>query len=61
MDVNKQKIIVAKGKLSSSDYVPFEILYSEIAINSDIAKTRVKELKEEYKDIDNISISYFSK
>lgn len=59
-NLNKQKIIVEKGKMSSSCYIPYEILYTETVLGEQAAKDRVKELKEEYKDVEGISIHYFS-
>ena len=41
-------------------YIPFKVLHTEFAKNVDEAKKRVTELKEEYKDTDGLSVSYFS-
>ena len=57
---NKQKIMVEQSKMSSSTFIPYKLLYSEIVANEEIAKARVKELKEEYKDVEALSVHYFS-
>lgn len=56
----KQKIIVGQGRSMGTPYVPYKILYTEIVADRESAKVRVKELNEEYKDIDALSINYFS-
>ena len=56
----KQKIIVGQGRTISAPQIPFKILYTEIVASKENAKERVKELLEEYKDIDALSVSYFS-
>lgn len=56
----KQKIIVGQGRRMGTPYVPYKILYTEIVADKESAKVRVKELNEEYKDIDALSINYFS-
>lgn len=56
----KQKIIVGQGRSMETPYVPYKILYTEIVADKESAKVRVKELNEEYKDIDALSINYFS-
>lgn len=56
----KQKIIVAQGRAMGTPFVPFKILYSEVVADVESAKTRVKELKGEYKDTDALSVTYFS-
>lgn len=57
---NKQKIMVEQSKMSSSTFIPYKLLYSEVVANETIAKERVKELKEEYKDTEALCIHYFS-
>ena len=57
---NKQKIMVEQSKMSNSTFIPYKLLYSEIVANEEIAKARVKELKEEYKDVEALSVHYFS-
>lgn len=56
----RQKIIVAQGRAMGTPEVPYKTLYTEIVDSKEIAKERVKELNEEYKDVDALSISYFS-
>lgn len=56
----KQKIIVAQGRQYSQPIVDFKIIYTEIVADVTTAKERVQELKEEYKDIEALSVSYFS-
>ena len=57
---NKQKIIVEQGKALSSNPIPHKILYTETVENVEKAKERVKELAEQYKDTEALSICYFS-
>lgn len=56
----RQKIIVAQGRAMGTPQVPYKTLYTEIVESKEIAKERVKELNEEYKDTDALSINYFS-
>lgn len=56
----KQKIIVAQGRQYSQPIVDFKIIHTEIVADVATAKERVQELKEEYKDIEALSVSYFS-
>ena len=56
----KQKIIVGQGRSMGTPYIPYKILYTEIVADKESAKVRVKELNEEYKNIDALSINYFS-
>ena len=56
----KQKIIVGQGRTISTPQIPFKILYTEIVASKENAKERVKELLEEYKNTDALSVSYFS-
>lgn len=56
----RQKIIVEQGRVMGTPQVPHKVLYTEIVVSKENAKERVKELLEEYKDIDALSINYFS-
>ena len=56
----RQKIVVAQGRAFGTPEVPFKVLYTEIVADATIAKDRVKELHNEYKDVDALSINYFS-
>lgn len=56
----RQKIIVGQGRNIMTPFVPYKILYTEIVSDLETAKKRVIELKEEYKDTDALSVSYFS-
>ena len=56
----RQKIVIAQGRAFGTPEVPFKVLYTEIVADATIAKDRVKELHNEYKDIDALSINYFS-
>lgn len=56
----KHKIIVEQGRVMGTPYVPHKVLYTEIVPDKETAKTREKELREEYKDIDALSIISFS-
>lgn len=56
----KQKIMVEQGRVMGTPEVPFKVLYTEIVADAKAAKERVKELQEEYKDVDALSIHYFS-
>lgn len=56
----KQKIIVAKGRILLGTPIPYETLYTEMVPNVETAKQRVAELKEQYKDTDGLSVHYFS-
>ena len=56
----RQKIIVEQGRVMGTPQVPHKVLYTEIVASKENAKERVKELAEEYKDIDALSINYFS-
>ena len=55
-----QKIIVEQGRSMGTPYVPYKVLYTEKGSNIEEAKKRVTELKEEYKDVDALSVHYFS-
>lgn len=56
----RQKIIVEQGRAMGSPLVEHKILFTEIVLDKDSAKNRVKELLEEYKGIDALSVHYFS-
>jgi hypothetical protein len=56
----KHKIIVEQGRAMGTPYVPHKVLYTEIVPDKETAKTREKELREEYKDTDALSIVSFS-
>lgn len=58
--INKQKILVAKGRVMGSPEIPYEVILTEIVPSKDAAAAREKELREEYKDVDGLSVSYFS-
>ena len=53
----RYKIIVAQGRAMGTPQVPYN---TEIVGSKEEAKVREKELREEYKDVDALSISYFS-
>lgn len=56
----RQKIIVEQGRQFGTPIVEYKILYTEITPDLETAKQRVKELQEEYKETDALSVSYFS-
>lgn len=56
----RHKIIVEQGRAMGAPEVPYKILHTEIVPDKESAKVRVKELQEEYKDTDALSICYFS-
>lgn len=56
----KQKIIVAQGRAMGAPNIPYTVLHTEVVADPATAKERVKELHNEYKDTDALSISYFS-
>ena len=56
----RHKIIVEQGRTMGTPRVPHKVLYTEIVPDKEIAKTREKELREEYKDTDALSIVSFS-
>lgn len=59
-NLTRQKIIVAQGRAMGTPEIPYKTLYAEIVDSKEIAKERIKELNEEYKDTEALSISYFS-
>ena len=57
----KQKIIVAQGRHPMfGNPIDFKVLHSEFVENAKVAKERVQELKNEYKDTEALSVHYFS-
>lgn len=56
----RHKIIVEQGRIMGTPYVPYKVLYTEIVSDKETATIREKELREEYKDIDALSIVSFS-
>ena len=56
----KHKIIVEQGRQFGSPIVPYKVLHTEIVPDKETAKIREKELREEYKDIDALSVVSFS-
>ena len=56
----RYKIIVAQGRAMGTPQVPYKTLYTEIVGSKEEAKVREKELREEYKNVDALSVSYFS-
>lgn len=56
----RHKIVVAQGRAMGTPKVLYKTLYTEIVADKETAKSREKELREEYKDIDALSINYFS-
>ena len=56
----RYKIIVEQSRVMGTPYVPHKVLYTEIVPDKETVKTREKELREEYKDIDALSIVSFS-
>ena len=56
----RQKIIVEQGSAMGSPKVDYKVLYTEIVESNDKAKERVNELRKEYKDVDALSVHYFS-
>lgn len=56
----RHKIIVEQGRIMGTPQVPHKVLYTEIAPDKETAKIREKELREEYKDTDALSVVSFS-
>ena len=56
----RQKIVVEQGRQLGNPIVEHKILHTEIVADVQTAKTRVEELKNEYKETDALSVSYFS-
>jgi len=56
----KQKLVVSQGSVFIGNPIEYKILYTETVSDREIAKIREKELKEEYKNIEAVSVNYFS-
>lgn len=56
----KQKLVVSQGRVLIGDPIEYKVLYTEVVSDRETAKTREKELKEEYKDTEAVSVQYFS-
>jgi hypothetical protein len=56
----RQKLVVSQGRALIGDPIEYKVLYTEIVSDRETAKIREKELKEEYKDIEAVSVQYFS-
>ena len=56
----RHKLIVEQGRTMGTPQVPYKVLYTEIVPDKETAKTREKELREEYKDVDALSVVSFS-
>ena len=56
----KQKLVVSQGRVLIGDPIEYKVLYTEVVPDKETAKTREKELKEEYKDTEAVSVQYFS-
>ena len=56
----RQKIIIEQGRAMGTPIVEHKVLHTEIVASAEDAKVRIKELKEEYKETEALSISYFS-
>lgn len=56
----RHKIIVEQGRVMFEPFVPYKVLHTEIVASKEAAKEREKELREEYKDTDALSIVSFS-
>lgn len=54
------KIEVTQGRSLSRPYVPFKRLYTEKVLGKEAAVKRAKELEEEYKEYDAMSVNYYS-
>ena len=57
----RQKIIVAQSRHPMfGKEIPYHVIYKEIVPSKETAEARIKELKEEYKDLDAVCVNYFS-
>lgn len=56
----RHKIIVEQGRQFGSPIVPYKVLHTEIVPDKETVKIREKELREEYEDIDALSVVSFS-
>jgi len=55
----RQKIVVEQGRVLIGEPLPYKVLYTEIVESVEKAKERIKELKEQYKDTEALSVHYF--
>ena len=56
----RQKLVVSQGRALIGDPIEYKVLYTEVVSDRETAKIREKELKEEYKDTEAVSVQYFS-
>ena len=56
----KQKLVVSQGRVLIGDPIEYKVLYTEVVSDRETSKIREKELKEEYKDTEAVSVQYFS-
>ena len=56
----RHKIIVTQDRAMGTTKVPYKTVYTEPVGSKEEAKVREKELREEYKNVDALSVSYFS-
>lgn len=56
----KQKLVVSQSRVLIGDPIEYKVLYTEVVSDRETAKIREKELKEEYKDTEAVSVQYFS-
>lgn len=56
----RHKLVVAQGRVMGTPQIPYKVLYTEIVPDKETAKIREKELREEYKDVDALSVVSFS-
>lgn len=56
----KHKLVVSQGRVLIGEPIDYKILYTEVVPSKEIAKEREKELKEEYKDVEAVSVCAFS-
>lgn len=56
----RQKVIVEQGRVMSNPKIEHKILYTEVVASKEMAKEKVNELKEKFKDTEGLSIVSFS-
>lgn len=56
----KHKIVVTQGRVMSNPQIEYKVLYTEVVPDRDTSKVRVKELLEQYKEVDSVSVCAFS-
>lgn len=56
----RQKLVVSQGRALIGDPIEYKVLYTEVVSDRETAKIREKELKEEYRDTEAVSVQYFS-